>query len=238
MRSKRTATRSAGSTDSEVLVNLIEYIRSTNACSLLEAVQQALRQVVGAYAIAVVEEQQPRRDHRGAPEQPDGHRHRPGRVLSQLRRRVDHRVYAGFRLCERRGDRRHQPQQAAENRHAGQPRRQDRHQEAADEHFAARKGRLSAFHAQGDLRTAQDHRGLHPRPHQPRNGRGEAVWRDRQPQEFPPSPPHHLRGVRYVVARGADRRAPDREYLPDSGRGGVRFGSSATAIRSSTRTTS
>ena len=36
------------STDSEVLVNLIEYIRSTNACSLLEAVQQALRQVVGA----------------------------------------------------------------------------------------------------------------------------------------------------------------------------------------------
>ena len=43
------------STDSEVLVNLIEYIRSTNACSLLEAVQQALRQVVGAYAIAVVE---------------------------------------------------------------------------------------------------------------------------------------------------------------------------------------
>ncbi len=39
----------------EVLVNLIEYIRSTNACSLLEAVQQALRQVVGAYAIAVVE---------------------------------------------------------------------------------------------------------------------------------------------------------------------------------------
>ena len=43
------------STDSEVLVNLIEYIRSTNACSLLEAVQQALRQVVGAYAIAVIE---------------------------------------------------------------------------------------------------------------------------------------------------------------------------------------
>ena len=36
------------STDSEVLVNLIEYIRSPTACSLLEAVQQALRQVVGA----------------------------------------------------------------------------------------------------------------------------------------------------------------------------------------------
>ena len=43
------------STDSEVLVNLIEYVRRTNGCTLLEAVQQALRQVVGAYAIAVVE---------------------------------------------------------------------------------------------------------------------------------------------------------------------------------------
>mgnify|MGYP000953059074 CR=1 FL=1 len=43
------------STDSEVLVNLIEYVRETNRCSLFEAVQQALRQVVGAYAIAVVE---------------------------------------------------------------------------------------------------------------------------------------------------------------------------------------
>ena len=43
------------STDSEVLVNLIEYVRATNNCSLLEAVQQALKQVVGAYAIAIVE---------------------------------------------------------------------------------------------------------------------------------------------------------------------------------------
>ena len=43
------------STDSEVLVNLIEYVRTTNGCTLLEAVQQALKQVVGAYAIAVIE---------------------------------------------------------------------------------------------------------------------------------------------------------------------------------------
>lgn len=47
------------STDSEVLVNLIEYIRTTNGCTLLEAVQQALRQVVGAYAIAVIEKGNP-----------------------------------------------------------------------------------------------------------------------------------------------------------------------------------
>ena len=42
-------------TDTEVLVNLIEYVRNTNHCSLLEAVQGALKQVIGAYAIAVVE---------------------------------------------------------------------------------------------------------------------------------------------------------------------------------------
>ena len=33
-------------TDTEVLVNLIEYIRTSNNCTLLEAVQQALKQVI------------------------------------------------------------------------------------------------------------------------------------------------------------------------------------------------
>ena len=47
------------STDTEVLVNLIEYIRTTNHCTLLEAVRQALRQVIGAYAIAVIEKGNP-----------------------------------------------------------------------------------------------------------------------------------------------------------------------------------
>ena len=42
-------------TDTEVLVQLIEYIKSTTNCSLFEAVQSALKRVVGAYAIAVVE---------------------------------------------------------------------------------------------------------------------------------------------------------------------------------------
>ncbi len=44
-------------TDTEVLVNLIEYIRDTNECTLLEAVQQALKQVIGAYAIVVIEKE-------------------------------------------------------------------------------------------------------------------------------------------------------------------------------------
>lgn len=43
------------STDTEVLVQLIEYIKSLNNCDLFAAVQIALNQVVGAYAIAVIE---------------------------------------------------------------------------------------------------------------------------------------------------------------------------------------
>lgn len=46
-------------TDTEVLVQLIEYIRVQNDCSLLDAVREALKQVVGAYAIAVIEKNNP-----------------------------------------------------------------------------------------------------------------------------------------------------------------------------------
>lgn len=47
------------STDTEVLVQLIEYIKSTNNCDLFTAVQLSLNQVVGAYAIAVLEKGNP-----------------------------------------------------------------------------------------------------------------------------------------------------------------------------------
>ena len=46
-------------TDTEVLVQLIEYIKLQNHCSLLDAVRQALKEVVGAYAIAVLEKDNP-----------------------------------------------------------------------------------------------------------------------------------------------------------------------------------
>lgn len=46
-------------TDTEVLAQLIEYVRVSNKCSLMSAVRQALNQVVGAYAIAVVEKNNP-----------------------------------------------------------------------------------------------------------------------------------------------------------------------------------
>lgn len=42
-------------TDTEVLVQLVEYIRLKNDCSLIDAVREALNQVQGAYAIAVIE---------------------------------------------------------------------------------------------------------------------------------------------------------------------------------------
>lgn len=46
-------------TDSEVLVQLIEYIMLNNKLDLLEAVQVALHQVIGAYAIALLDREHP-----------------------------------------------------------------------------------------------------------------------------------------------------------------------------------
>lgn len=46
-------------TDTEVLVQLVEYIMVTKNISLLEAVQTALYQVIGAYAIAIIDKREP-----------------------------------------------------------------------------------------------------------------------------------------------------------------------------------
>lgn len=46
-------------TDTEVLVQLIEYVKETTDCSLVDAVRGALKEVVGAYAIAVVDTDDP-----------------------------------------------------------------------------------------------------------------------------------------------------------------------------------
>lgn len=47
-------------TDTEVLVQLIEYIKTTRNVDLLTAVQVALHQVIGAYAVAVLDRNNPR----------------------------------------------------------------------------------------------------------------------------------------------------------------------------------
>ena len=46
-------------TDTEVLVQLIEYIQIKKNLDLLTAVQVALRQVIGAYAIAILDKRNP-----------------------------------------------------------------------------------------------------------------------------------------------------------------------------------
>ena len=46
-------------TDTEVIVQLIEYIRDQNKCSLFDAVKEATKQIVGAYAIAVIDKNNP-----------------------------------------------------------------------------------------------------------------------------------------------------------------------------------
>lgn len=48
-------------TDTEVLVQLIDYMQKEQECSLLEAVQEALKRVIGAYAIAVIDRRDPQR---------------------------------------------------------------------------------------------------------------------------------------------------------------------------------
>ncbi|WP_341658383.1 glutamine--fructose-6-phosphate transaminase (isomerizing) [Blattabacterium cuenoti] len=46
-------------TDTEVLVNLIEYIKEENKLSLKEAVRISLNEIIGAYSIAIVEKSRP-----------------------------------------------------------------------------------------------------------------------------------------------------------------------------------
>ena len=46
-------------TDTEVLVQLIEYVQQSNGIDLMSAVQVALHQVIGAYAIALLDRRQP-----------------------------------------------------------------------------------------------------------------------------------------------------------------------------------
>ena len=48
-------------TDTEVLVQLVEYMQNSHKCNLFTAVQLALKSVVGAYAIAIIEKSHPDR---------------------------------------------------------------------------------------------------------------------------------------------------------------------------------
>ena len=225
------------STDSEVLVNLIEYIRTTGGCTLLEAVQQALHQVVGAYAIAVIEKGN--RDEIIAARQSSPMAIGIGEEFFLSSDAASVIEYTQDFVYVNDGEiaviNRHKPLKIVTlDNHEGRVDIKKLQMSISQ----LEKGRLPAFHAQGDIRAAQDHRGLYPRAHKPRHVRGEAVGRDRQPREIPRGPPHHIRGVRDIVACGADRRAPDREYMPDPRGGGVCLGIPLSQPRSSMPTTS
>ena len=58
-RLKRKGYHFKSETDTEVLVQLIEYTQKQNGCNLCDAVRQALNLVYGAYAIAVIDERHP-----------------------------------------------------------------------------------------------------------------------------------------------------------------------------------
>ena len=75
-------------TDSEVLVQLIEYIQVSNDLDLLGAVQVALHEVIGAYAIAILDK---RGRHSFVPQKPFSSAPCQG-ILNQLRRA--HRICA------------------------------------------------------------------------------------------------------------------------------------------------
>ena len=48
-------------TDTEVLVELVEYMKESHGCDLVRAVHLALKNVVGAYAIAILDKTNPNR---------------------------------------------------------------------------------------------------------------------------------------------------------------------------------
>ncbi len=56
---KRRGVEFSSDTDTEVLVQLIEYVRQKKNLDLLTAVRMALRQVIGAYAIALLDKENP-----------------------------------------------------------------------------------------------------------------------------------------------------------------------------------
>lgn len=70
-------------TDTEVLVQLIDYIQTTNGCRLIDAIKEALKQVEGAYAIAVMERKS-QYPHCRTEKQSIGYRYRKRRDIHRI----------------------------------------------------------------------------------------------------------------------------------------------------------
>ena len=88
-------------TDTEVLVQLVEYTQNTHNCDLYTATQLALKSVIGAYAIAILDKRNPDQlicARKGSPliigvGSPQREEKRQSRVLPGQRRHPHHRVH-------------------------------------------------------------------------------------------------------------------------------------------------
>lgn len=93
-------------TDTEVLVQLIEYVQISHNLDLLAAVQLALHEVIGAYAIAILDQAKPRHNHCGTTKQPLAIGIGKRRIFPCIGRLSHRRIHQSRRLSRRRRNRR------------------------------------------------------------------------------------------------------------------------------------
>ncbi len=207
-------------TDTEVLAHLVGECYNGN---IEEAVAQALREVDGAYGIAVICSEEPDvlvAARKGSPLLVGSGRER---VVRGLRRFRDPGPHPLGRLSRRRRDGGAQPEglpRAGPGRHpdreAGQPHR------VGHRHHRAR--RFLPLHAEGDLRAARH--GAQHHAGSPARGRGHVPGLGPQPhrRRYQADQPDRHHRVRHFVARRPDRRVHAGGAGPDPGRGGIRLG--------------
>lgn len=165
------------STDSEVLVNLIEYVRETER--LFAVRSRAAGAPSGGQGLCH------RRRRKATPTGSIAARQSSLAMVVGiskgeyfLSRRTPRRSSLStprFRLHRRRGDRRDRTRQTPESRDAGQPTR-GRSTSQAPARSAAREGQLSPFMVFQEITNNPRHRGLHPRTYQSRHSPGETLW--------------------------------------------------------------
>ena len=103
-------------TDTEVLVQLIEYIQERKQIELLPAVQLALHQVVGAYAIALLDSRHPDTIIAARKQSPLVVGIGEGEFFPRVGRQPHHRVYRQGRLSRGRQHRRDESRRGVADR--------------------------------------------------------------------------------------------------------------------------
>ena len=192
-------------TDTEVLVQLIEYIKNHKQLDLLTAVQVALYQVIGAYAIAVLDKNDPTQIIAARKQSPlvvgiGEDEFFLGSDASPIVEYTDKVVYLedGNIAVIRLGQDLHVVNILGE-----------------DQELKVK--------TEGDLRAAGVPDELHARPRECGGRPCDALGADRLPPPVAGSEARGDRGLRHVVARRSDRQADHRDALPHSGGGGVRL---------------